>query len=152
LLVLRDITERKKAEDKLKQYQEHLEELIEERTTKLEGILRDLEREVSERKRAENLIKEQNERPKELDRMKSEFLSAAAHELRTPLTSILGFSEILLKRKLDKGSTCRFTLPIKSNRARIERKEERWKLSWPLMAMRISDCCWKQSLAWKDTR
>ncbi len=33
--------------------------------------------------------------------MKSEFLSTAAHELRTPLTSILGFSEILVERKLD---------------------------------------------------
>ena len=40
--------------------------------------------------------------------MKSEFLSTAAHELRTPLTSILGFSEILLKRKLDEERKNRF--------------------------------------------
>ena len=32
----------------------------------------------------------------EVDRMKSEFLSAAAHELRTPMASIFGFSELLL--------------------------------------------------------
>ncbi|KKL90905.1 hypothetical protein LCGC14_1900040, partial [marine sediment metagenome] len=37
-----------------------------------------------------------------------EFLSTAAHELRTPLTSILGFSEILLDRKLDEERRNRF--------------------------------------------
>ncbi|QKO21706.1 hypothetical protein HTY51_07290 [Rhodoferax sp. BAB1] len=34
----------------------------------------------------------------EVDRMKSEFLAAAAHELRTPMVSIFGFTELLLKR------------------------------------------------------
>ncbi len=34
-----------------------------------------------------------------VDRMKSEFLAAAAHELRTPMVSIVGFTELLLKRK-----------------------------------------------------
>jgi signal transduction histidine kinase len=34
-----------------------------------------------------------------VDRMKSEFLAAAAHELRTPMVSIFGFTELLLRRK-----------------------------------------------------
>ena len=34
----------------------------------------------------------------ELDRMKSEFLQAAAHELRTPMVSVYGFTELLLNR------------------------------------------------------
>ena len=36
----------------------------------------------------------------DIDRMKSEFLSAAAHELRTPLASIFGFTELMLVRQL----------------------------------------------------
>lgn len=108
LVILRDVTLQKKAEKKLKQYQEHLEVLVEERTSRLKKTLRDLENEVGERKMAESLIREQNERLKELDRMKSEFLSTAAHELRTPLTSILGFSEILVERKLDEEKRTRF--------------------------------------------
>lgn len=108
LVILRDVTLQKKAEKKLKQYQEHLEVLVEERTSRLKKTLRDLENEVGERKMAESLIRQQNERLKELDRMKSEFLSTAAHELRTPLTSILGFSEILIERKLDEEKRTRF--------------------------------------------
>lgn len=34
----------------------------------------------------------------EVDRMKSEFLEAAAHELRTPMVSVYGFTELLLHR------------------------------------------------------
>ena len=39
----------------------------------------------------------------EVDRMKSEFLSAAAHELRTPMASIYGFAELLLAQDFDEG-------------------------------------------------
>jgi PAS domain S-box-containing protein len=106
--LFRDITERKQAEDELRQYQEHLEELVRERTAKLE-------QEVTERKRVEQgmrtlneeLEQRVNERTVELedalaelkmlDEMKDSFLSSVSHELRTPLTSIRSFSEILLQ-------------------------------------------------------
>ncbi len=38
---------------------------------------------------------------KELDRLKEEFLANMSHELRTPLTAILGYSELLLKRRTE---------------------------------------------------
>ncbi len=41
----------------------------------------------------------------EVDRMKSEFLSAAAHELRTPMASVYGFSELLLSRDYDRETS-----------------------------------------------
>lgn len=69
-----DITERKKVENELKRYREHLVELVEERTLELE----------KEKEKAEIAAK-----------TKSEFLANMSHELRTPLNAVIGFSELL---------------------------------------------------------
>lgn len=41
----------------------------------------------------------------EVDRMKTEFLSAAAHELRAPMSIIYGFTELLIANDFDKDAT-----------------------------------------------
>jgi PAS domain S-box-containing protein len=66
--MVRDITVRKEAEEKLRQHTEDLELIVAERTA------------------AANKANE----------AKSEFLATMSHELRTPLNSIIGFSGILL--------------------------------------------------------
>jgi PAS domain S-box-containing protein len=71
-----DITERKKSEEALEKYREHLEDLVRERTIKLEASNKELEA----------------------------FSYSASHDLRAPLRSIDGFSQALLEdceNKLD---------------------------------------------------
>ncbi|MES2261543.1 MAG: ATP-binding protein [Pseudomonadota bacterium] len=69
-----DITERKQAEDELRRYRAHLEELVRERTSELSIALT---------------------RAEAANRAKSVFLSNMSHELRTPLNAVIGFSQLL---------------------------------------------------------
>ncbi len=81
VVVVTDITERKRAADVLATRNSNLEDLVRERTKVL------VEKAME--------LREANTRLMELDELKSAFLSSVSHELRTPLTSLLGFSKII---------------------------------------------------------
>lgn len=55
----------------------------------------------------------------EIDKMKSEFVSTVSHELRTPLASILGFSELLLVKKIKDETRVKYTETIYSEAQRL---------------------------------
>ncbi|MEN6439264.1 MAG: PAS domain S-box protein [Syntrophobacter sp.] len=80
--IIRDITERRKVEEELALYREHLEEMVRERTRELEEAQKALV---------------QEEKLKTLGAMSAE----VAHEIRNPLVSIGGFARRLHKKYPD---------------------------------------------------
>jgi signal transduction histidine kinase len=67
--------ERRRAEEELVKYREHLETLVRERTAELEKA---------------------KEAAEAANRAKSEFLTNMSHEMRTPLTGVMGIIDLLL--------------------------------------------------------
>lgn len=100
---VQDVSERRLAEEEIKELNRGLEARVVERTQALERKTL----EVEETQRAlVNIVEDLNHKTLELetanlklqdiDRLKSLFIASMSHELRTPLNSIIGFSSIVL--------------------------------------------------------
>jgi len=101
LVVARDITERKLAEEELRKHRDHLEELVQERTAKLRAANQLLQQEVQRRKQTEEALRELNQQLEVASQHKSQFLSRMSHELRTPLNAMIGYTALTLNALRD---------------------------------------------------
>jgi len=63
-------------------------------------LLDNLQRALEEATRARERLHEANEELKTLDEMKTNLLSNVSHELRTPLVAVMGYTDMLLNRKV----------------------------------------------------
>ena len=104
-----DITNRKRTEQELDKYRQHLEELVNERTTELARSNQQLQKEIrnhqqteAELKRSADALKSAADEMEQLkdvaeaaNQAKSTFLANMSHEIRTPMTSVLGFADLL---------------------------------------------------------
>jgi len=93
--ITRDLTERMRNEERLRQAAAELEIRIQERTGELEHANRALQTEIDERAKLESELRRRVAQLAEEDRRKNEFLATLAHELRNPLAPIQYAHEIL---------------------------------------------------------
>jgi PAS domain S-box-containing protein len=94
--IVRDITERKKAEQEIRDLNDHLRRLNEQ-----------LDRRVQERTRQLQKSNEElavaRDQALEASRVKSVFLGQMSHEFRTPLNHVKGYAELLLEEMEERG-------------------------------------------------
>ena len=96
VIVFHDITERKETVKKIKEYSEHLEEMVGTRTKELEDANQELLLLNSEIQLRRAEAEEAKLQAEGANKAKSDFLANMSHELRTPLNSIIGFSELVM--------------------------------------------------------
>jgi len=107
---IRDITERKKAQDLLSEKNKQLSE-AQSKLTESNQKLRKINEELTLQK--QELLKAKA-RAEESDRLKTAFLANMSHEIRTPMNGIVGFAQILLEQDYTQQELKKFLQTIYS--------------------------------------
>jgi light-regulated signal transduction histidine kinase (bacteriophytochrome) len=98
VVVVHDITERKRAEEELRKHRDHLEELVKERTAELTRANEQLQREITDRKRAEEMLVQQAEELARSNAELEQFAYVASHDLQEPLRMVTSHLQLLEQR------------------------------------------------------
>jgi len=97
---LRDVTEERRIGAALRQAKTELEERVQKRTSDLNRLNEILQKEINARDQARSEMMSSKDDAERANRAKSDFLANMSHELRTPLNHIIGFTELILDKKI----------------------------------------------------
>lgn len=97
IAVKEDITEDIEKEKKLKEYSEHLEELVQERTEELDILNNELIKQLKKERKLEEELKIALNKEKELNELRTNFIASVSHEFRTPLAALSSSVQMILR-------------------------------------------------------
>jgi len=97
---VKDITERKKSQDRLKQVNEALEERVGHRTQELLSLNAKLQQEIEEREQVQQQLKIAKDLAEQANSSKDKYLAAASHDLLQPMNAARLLIAALMERNL----------------------------------------------------